>query len=389
MTDRPNCAERVISLAQALIARPSVTPEDAGCLELLAARLEPLGFVGERLDAGGVSNLWARRGERAPLIVLAGHTDVVPPGPEHAWRYPPFSPTLAEDDSGTLCLWGRGAADMKGSLAAMVVAVEELLAETPDFPASLAFLLTSDEEGPAVHGTRQVVEVLRARGETLDYCIVGEPTSATQLGDTIKNGRRGSLTGVLTVLGKQGHVAYPHLADNAVHRALPALLELTQRHWDDGNADFPPTTFQIAYCQAGSGATNVIPGECRVVFNFRFNTEQTPERLIAAVEESLRHHGVRYQLEWTLSGMPFLTPRGTLVEAVQRAIAEVTGVAAQCSTTGGTSDGRFIATLCPQVVEFGPINATIHQIDERVAVDDLVRLSEIYRRTLRRLANGL
>ncbi|GAB6050507.1 succinyl-diaminopimelate desuccinylase [Hydrogenophilus islandicus] len=375
----------VVELAQALIARPSVTPNDAGCLDLIADRLAPLGFTCERMDSHGVANLWARRGSTSPCLLFAGHTDVVPPGDAAAWRFPPFEPTLVTDETGTKWLYGRGAADMKGSLAAMVVAVERLLARVPDLPGSIAFLLTSDEEGAAEYGTRFVVEELRRRGEEIDYTIVGEPTSSERLGDTIKNGRRGSLTGALRVLGKQGHVAYPHLADNPVHRALPALAELVATVWDRGNDDFPPTTFQIANLHAGTGATNVIPGECFVQFNFRFNTEQTPERLIAQTEAILNRHRLTYAIDWSLSGLPFLTPRGTLVTALQQAIAEVTGVTATCSTTGGTSDGRFIAQICPQVVEFGPCNATIHQVDERVAVADLDRLAVIYEKTLEHL----
>lgn len=375
----------VVELAQTLIARLSVTPNDAGCLDLIADRLAPLGFTCERMDSHGVANLWARRGSTSPCLLFAGHTDVVPPGDAAAWRFPPFEPTLVTDETGTQWLYGRGAADMKGSLAAMVVAVERLLARAPDSPGSIAFLFTSDEEGVAEYGTRFVVEELRRRGEEIDYTIVGEPTSSERLGDTIKNGRRGSLTGALRVLGKQGHVAYPHLADNPVHRALPALSELVATVWDRGNDDFPPTTFQIANLHAGTGATNVIPGECFVQFNFRFNTEQTPERLIAQTEAILNRHRLTYAIDWSLSGLPFLTPRGTLVTALQQAIAEVTGVTATCSTTGGTSDGRFIAQICPQVVEFGPCNATIHQVDERVAVADLDRLAVIYEKTLEHL----
>ncbi len=373
----------VVTLASQLIACPSVTPKDAGCLGLIAERLSPLGFVGERLDCQEVANWWACRGAQAPVVVFAGHTDVVPPGDPTAWRYPPFAPTVATDEeSGTAMLYGRGAADMKGSLAAMVVAVERFVAAHPNHRGSIAFLLTSDEEGPAQWGTRYVVETLAARGLRFDYAIVGEPTSSAVLGDTIKNGRRGSLSGRLCVLGRQGHVAYPQLADNPIHRLAPALAELVATTWDEGNADFPPTTFQVSNIHAGTGATNVIPGECLVDFNFRFSTEQTPEALITRTEAILARHGVRYTLAWSLSGLPFLTPRGRLVAALQQAISETTGVMAQCSTSGGTSDGRFIAQICPEVVEFGPVNATIHQVDERVAVADLEQLAVIYERTL-------
>jgi succinyl-diaminopimelate desuccinylase len=373
----------VVALASQLIACPSVTPQDAGCLDLIAERLSPLGFIGEQHDYQGVANWWSCRGTQAPVVVFAGHTDVVPPGDPAAWRFPPFEPTIApEPSSGTLMLYGRGAADMKGSLAAMVVAVERFVSAHPNHRGSIAFLLTSDEEGPAEWGTRYVVERLAARGLRLDYAIVGEPTSSTVLGDTIKNGRRGSLSGKLRVLGRQGHVAYPQLADNPIHRLAPALAELVATIWDEGNADFPPTTFQVSNIHAGTGATNVIPGECIVDFNFRFSTEQTPEALIARTEAILARHRVHYTLAWSLSGTPFLTPRGRLVAALEQAIGETTGVAAQCSTSGGTSDGRFIAQICPEVVEFGPVNATIHQVDERVAVADLEQLAAIYERTL-------
>ena len=369
-----------LALAQALIARPSVTPEDAGCLELLAERLHPLGFTIERIDAGGVSNLWARRGTEAPLLCFAGHTDVVPTGPVERWQSPPFEPVLREGR-----LYGRGAADMKSSLAAFVTAIEAFVAARPDHRGSISLLLTSDEEGPAVHGTVEVVRTLAARGEQLDYCIVGEPTSVDTLGDTIKNGRRGSLSGLLRVKGIQGHVAYPQRARNPVHQAAPALAELAAIEWDAGNEYFPPTTFQISNIHAGTGAGNVIPGVCEIHFNFRFSTASTAEGLKERVHALLDRHGLEYEIEWTLSGKPFLTPRGTLVDALCAAIEAETGVITELSTTGGTSDGRFIAEICPQVIEFGPVNASIHQIDEHVAVDALEPLAAIYRRTLETL----
>lgn len=377
----PNSAQALtLALAQDLIARPSITPKDAGCLDAIAERLAPLGFVCERIDAGGVCNLWARRGQTSPVVCLAGHTDVVPTGPLPEWEFPPFAPTI---DAGHLC--GRGAADMKASLAAFVTAIERFLAAHPNHPGSLALLLTSDEEGDAVHGTVEVVRALKARGETLDYCIVGEPTSTAQLGDVIKNGRRGSLSGRLTVRGQQGHIAYPHLARNPIHLAAPALAELAATQWDEGNEYFPPTTWQMSNIHAGTGATNVIPGSLEVLFNFRYSTASTAEALQARVRETLDRHGLDYELGWTHSGKPFLTPRGTLVDAMAQAIAAVTGVNTELSTTGGTSDGRFIADICPQVVEFGPVNATIHKINERIRLSDLGPLSQIYEGTLERL----
>lgn len=377
----PNSAQALtLALAQDLIARPSITPKDAGCLDAIAERLAPLGFVCERIDAGGVCNLWARRGQTSPVVCLAGHTDVVPTGPLTEWEFPPFAPTI---DAGHLC--GRGAADMKASLAAFVTAIERFLAAHPNHLGSLALLLTSDEEGDAVHGTVEVVRALKARGETLDYCIVGEPTSTAQLGDVIKNGRRGSLSGRLTVRGQQGHIAYPHLARNPIHLAAPALAELAATQWDEGNEYFPPTTWQMSNIHAGTGATNVIPGSLEVLFNFRYSTASTAEALQARVRETLDRHGLDYELGWTHSGKPFLTPRGTLVDAMAQAIAAVTGVNTELSTTGGTSDGRFIADICPQVVEFGPVNATIHKINERIRLSDLGPLSQIYEGTLERL----
>ncbi len=369
-----------LALAEELIARPSVTPDDAGCQEIIARRLAACGFAAEPMPFGGVSNLWARRGSSGPLFVFAGHTDVVPPGDAAAWRFPPFEPTVADG-----MLWGRGAADMKGSLAAMVTACERFAAAHPGHRGSIAFLVTSDEEGPAVDGTVRVVETLQERGERIDWCLVGEPSSSGAVGDTIKNGRRGSLTGRLTVRGVQGHVAYPHLARNPVHEALPALAELAAREWDRGNAFFPPTTFQIAHVHAGDGTENVIPGELSVLFNFRFSTEVTEAQLRREVEAVLQRHGLDYTLGWRLSGQPFLTPAGELVAAAREAVTAVTGREPELSTAGGTSDGRFIAPTGAQVVELGPVNATIHQVDERVAVDDLATLSRIYENILQRL----
>jgi len=372
-----------LDLAKALIKRPSITTEDAGCLELLAARLAPLGFVCERMDSTGptglVRNLWARRGTARPLIVFAGHTDVVPPGPLDHWHSDPFVPT--ERDG---MLYGRGSADMKTSIAAAVVAVERLLAGG-NVNGSLAFLLTSDEEGDATDGTVKVVETLKARGEALDCCIVGEPTSVTRLGDMIKNGRRGSLTGKLIVHGVQGHVAYPEKVKNPIHLAAPALAELAAEHWDAGNAYFPPTSFQISNINAGTGATNVVPGMLVVSFNFRFSTASTADGLQNRVHAILDKHGLEYELYWTLGGRPFLTTPGPLVDAIGAAIQAETGIATELSTSGGTSDARFIADICPEVVEFGPINATIHKVNECVAVADIEPLARIYEGTLRKL----
>lgn len=369
-----------LDLAQSLIARPSVTPDDAGCLELIAERLAPLGFTLERIDQNGVSNLWARRGTEGPLLVFAGHTDVVPPGPPERWQSPPFQPEIRDG-----VLYGRGAADMKSSIAAFIVAVERFLADQPQAGGSIALLLTSDEEGDALYGTTLVVETLRARGERLDYCIVGEPTAVKAIGDTVKNGRRGSLNGKLLVKGVQGHVAYPHLAVNPVHKAAPALAELAGVTWDQGNEFFPPTTFQISNIHAGSGTTNVIPGAVEILFNFRFAPVSSDESLRQRVEETLQRHGLDYDLIWTLSARPFLTDRGPLTDAASAAIAEVTGLETELSTTGGTSDGRFIATLCPQVLELGPVNASIHKVDEHMAVADLEPLARIYQGILHRL----
>ena len=372
--------QATLALACELIARPSVTPEDAGCLELIADRLAPLGFTLERIDGGGVCNLWARRGTTAPVLCFAGHTDVVPPGPAEAWNTPPFIPTI-EDGA----LYGRGAADMKTSLAAFVTAIERFLAAHPDHAGSIALLLTSDEEGIATHGTVKVVEALAARGERLDYCVVGEPTSVKTLGDMIKNGRRGSLSGTMRVKGKQGHVAYPQLARNPIHLFAPALAELAAITWDEGNEFFPPTTWQVSNIHAGTGANNVIPGVCEVLFNFRFGSVSTADELKRRTCEVLDRHGLDYEIDWHLSGKPFITGRGKLVGALSAAIRDTVGVDTALSTTGGTSDGRFIAEICSEVVEFGPVNASIHQVNECIAVDAIEPLSVVYERTLQAL----
>jgi succinyl-diaminopimelate desuccinylase len=378
-----------LELTEELISRASVTPEDGGCLELIAARLAALGFDCQRLDSGPadfrVSNLWARKPGRpgSRTLVFAGHTDVVPTGPLERWQSPPFVPSHREGR-----LYGRGAADMKTSLAAMVVASEEFLAAHPDPDLSLAFLLTSDEEGPSKDGTVVVVQQLQARGEVLDYCIVGEPTSVDRLGDMIKNGRRGTLSGRLRVKGIQGHIAYPHLARNPIHQFAPALAELTGITWDAGNAHFPPTSWQVSNIHAGTGAGNVIPGELVVDFNFRFSTESSADSLKRRLVAVLERHGLAHELTWTLGGEPFLTPAGSLVDAMRGSIAQHTGVVAELSTTGGTSDGRFISRICPQVVEFGPINASIHQIDEHVGLDEIEGLKNIYKGVLERLAGA-
>jgi len=369
-----------LALAKDLIARRSLTPDDAGCQILLAERLKMLGFKIENMRCNGVDNLWARRGTDGPLVCFAGHTDVVPTGPVEKWGSDPFAPTLRNG-----MLYGRGAADMKTSIAAFVVATEEFLASHPAAPGSIALLITSDEEGVAVDGTVRVVEALQARGEGIDYCIVGEPTCDGKLGDTVKNGRRGSLSGTLIVKGIQGHIAYPHLAKNPIHSAAPAIAELAATEWDRGNEYFPPTTWQISNIRGGTGATNVIPGEVEIQFNFRFSTASTEQGLKEKVHAILDRHGLEYDLKWELSGKPYLTPKGSLVDAMTQAIEQATGVQAALSTSGGTSDGRFIADICPQVVEFGPLNATIHKIDECVAVADIEPLKEIYRLTLETL----
>lgn len=378
-----------LRLAEELIARPSVTPDDAGCLDIIGARLRPLGFSCERMDSGPdafrVANLWARRGTgQHPTLVWAGHTDVVPTGPLGAWTSDPFVPSHRDGK-----LFGRGASDMKTSLAAMVVACEQFLAVTPQPAIDIAFLLTSDEEGPANDGTVVVCKELQRRGERLDWCIVGEPTSVQRTGDMIKNGRRGTMSGKLTVKGIQGHIAYPQLAKNPIHMAAPALAELAATVWDQGNAFFPPTSWQVSNIHGGTGASNVIPGTVVIDFNFRFSTESTPESLQARVAEVLARHGLQpdtgYDLAWTVGGLPFLTTPGTLVDAVRAAIQDATGIATELSTTGGTSDGRFIAQICPQVVELGPPNATIHKVDEHVAVADIEPLTAIYLGVLERL----
>jgi succinyl-diaminopimelate desuccinylase len=383
-------------LTEQLVSRASVTPNDAGCQALIAARLAPLGFVCETIESGPadfrVTNLWAKRAPAltssaqaaTELIVFAGHTDVVPTGPLEQWDSDPFAPTHRDGK-----LFGRGTSDMKASLAAFVVAAEEFIAAQPDTPLSIAFLLTSDEEGPAHDGTVIVCQALQARGEKMDYCIVGEPTSVERTGDMIKNGRRGSMSGRLTVKGVQGHIAYPHLAKNPIHLAAPALAELVALEWDQGNEFFPATTWQISNMHGGTGASNVIPGAVVIDFNFRFCTESTPESLQDRLTSVLQKHGLEFDLTWSISGLPFLTPPGTLVGAVVDAIRSETGIETQLSTTGGTSDGRFIAKVCPQVIELGPPNATIHKINEYVAVADIEPLKNIYRRVLENLHTRL
>ncbi|MEY3461527.1 MAG: succinyl-diaminopimelate desuccinylase [Pseudomonadota bacterium] len=380
-----------LQLTEQLISRASVTPEDAGCQALIAARLAPLGFVCETIVSGPddfrVTNLWAKftgtAGSSSPTLVFAGHTDVVPTGPLEQWTTPPFSPSHRNGQ-----LYGRGAADMKSSIAAMVVATEEFLAATPQPALSIAFLITSDEEGPSKDGTLVVCQQLKERGERLDYCIVGEPTSVDQLGDMIKNGRRGTLSGKLRVKGVQGHIAYPHLAKNPVHLFAPALAELVATEWDRGNEFFQPTSWQVSNIHGGTGASNVIPGELVVDFNFRFSTESSAESLKQRLEAVLEKHELEYALQWTLGGEPFLTTPGELVQAVRSAIAAETGLTTELSTTGGTSDGRFIAKMCPQLIEFGPINASIHKIDEHVLVSSLDPLKNIYKGVLERLAKA-
>lgn len=375
MSDSP-----VLHLAKDLIARPSVTPEDAGCQQMMADFLARLGFNIEPMVFHDTTNLWARRGTTGPLFCFAGHTDVVPTGPQEKWKFPPFTPTEHEG-----MLYGRGAADMKGSLAAMLVAVERFVSANPDHKGSIAFLITSDEEGPFINGTPKVVETLEARNEKITWCLVGEPSSTHTVGDMVKNGRRGSITGDLLVKGIQGHVAYPHLGRNPVHQAAPALAELSATEWDKGNAFFPPTSFQIPNISAGTGASNVIPGELKVQFNFRFSTELTDEEIKRRTHAILDKHGLEYELVWTLSGHPFLTPAGELVEATVAAIEEVADIMAELSTSGGTSDGRFIARTGAQVVELGPINATIHKINECVKIADLELLTNMYQRILKKL----
>jgi succinyl-diaminopimelate desuccinylase len=371
---------KTLALTEELISLHSVTPADGGCQLKMAERLSPLGFQCETIASGDVTNLWARRGDAQPLLVFAGHTDVVPTGPLERWSSDPFIPTHRDGK-----LYGRGAADMKTSLAAMVVAVEEFVAAHPNHKGSIGFLITSDEEGPAIDGTVIVCNQLKARGEHMDYCVVGEPTSVNQIGDTIKNGRRGTMSGKLIIKGIQGHIAYPQLAKNPIHLAMPALAELAAIEWDQGNEYYLPTSWQMSNIHAGTGASNVIPGECIVDFNFRFATSSTVEGLQKGVHSVLDKHGLDYDLKWTVGGLPFLTPRGSLSDALSSAIKAETGIDTELSTTGGTSDGRFIAQICPQVVEFGPTNASIHKIDEHIAVSEIEPLKNIYRRTLENL----
>jgi len=375
-----NNMSKTLALAEALIALSSVTPDDQGCQQKLIDLLSPLGFDCESIVSGNVTNLWARRGQAQPLLVFAGHTDVVPTGPLDQWHSPPFLPTHRDGK-----LYGRGAADMKTSIAAMVVAVEEFIAAHPQHRGSIGFLITSDEEGPATDGTVIVCNLLRERGEQLDYCIVGEPSSAQELGDMIKNGRRGSMSGKLTVKGVQGHIAYPQLAKNPIHLVAPALAEIAAEHWDHGNEYYLPTSFQISNIHGGTGATNIIPGEVVIDFNFRFSTSSTVESLQQRVSALLDKHALEYDIKWIVSGLPFLTPRGILSDALCAAIKMETGVQAELSTTGGTSDGRFIAQICPQVVEFGPPNGSIHKIDEHIEVRYIEPLKNIYRHTLENL----
>ncbi|PSU32096.1 succinyl-diaminopimelate desuccinylase [Photobacterium lutimaris] len=372
MSDSP-----VLALAKDFISRQSVTPEDAGCQDVMIERLEKLGFKIETMVFEDTTNLWARRGTEAPLFVFAGHTDVVPAGNRDKWHTAPFEPTIIDG-----YLHGRGAADMKGSLACMIVAIERFLAENPDHKGSIALLITSDEEGPFINGTTRVIDTLEARNEKIDMCIVGEPSSTHAVGDVVKNGRRGSITGDINIKGTQGHVAYPHLADNPVHRAMPALAELAATTWDNGNAYFPPTSFQIANLSAGTGASNVIPGEFHVQFNFRFSTELTVDDIKRKVHSVLDAHGLDYDLAWTFSGHPFLTDEGTLLDAVVKAIEEVNHKKPELLTTGGTSDGRFIARTGAQVIELGPVNATIHKVNECVKVADLEKLTDMYQKVM-------
>jgi len=371
---------KTLALTEELISLSSVTPDDKGCQQRLIELLSPLGFECETIEAGGVTNLWARRGNTQPLVVFAGHTDVVPTGPLEQWTSHPFEPTQRDGK-----LYGRGAADMKTSIAAMVVAVEEFVAAHPNHKGSIGFLLTSDEEGPATDGTVVVCEKLKERGERLDYCIVGEPTSTDQLGDVIKNGRRGSMSGRLIIKGVQGHIAYPQLAKNPIHLAAPALAELAAEKWDDGNEYYLPTSWQMSNIHGGTGATNVIPGEVVVDFNFRFSTASTVEGLQQRVHAILNKYDFDYDLKWTIGGKPFLTPRGELSDAITAAIKAETNLDADLSTTGGTSDGRFIAEICPQVIEFGPPNGSIHKIDEHIELRHIDPLKNIYRRTLENL----
>ncbi len=375
MNDSP-----VLALAKDLISRQSVTPEDAGCQVVMIDRLKALGFNIEVMVFNDTTNFWARRGTEAPLFAFAGHTDVVPSGPLEQWHTPPFEPTIIDDH-----LHGRGAADMKGSLACMIVAVERFIAQHPDHKGSIGFLITSDEEGPFINGTVKVIETLMARNENIDMCIVGEPSSTHFTGDIVKNGRRGSITGDIKIKGIQGHVAYPHLANNPIHQALPALSELVTTKWDDGNAYFPPTSFQIPNLHAGTGASNVIPGEFNVQFNMRFSTELNNDEIKRRIHSTLDSYGLDYDVDWTLNGDPFLTDHGALLEAVVEAVEEINHTKPQLLTTGGTSDGRFIARMNCQVIELGPVNATIHKVNECVNIADLEKLTDMYEKTLQKL----
>lgn len=375
----PDHTTETIQLAQRLIQIDSVTPDDKGCQTIISEHLEPLGFQIESMPFGEVENLWARKGQDSPCFVFAGHTDVVPTGPETKWTHPPFSAHI--DDNGMM--YGRGTADMKSSIACFMVATKRFVKDYPDHKGSIAYLITSDEEGPALNGTVKVIETLQNRDEHFEYCLVGEPSSSQKLADSIKNGRRGSLNGLLTVKGVQGHIAYPELSLNPIHQLAPALEQLVQLQWDHGNEYFPPTSFQISNINGGTGATNVIPGNVEVLFNFRFSTEHTADSLKTSVHNILDQHKIEYDLEWTLSGLPFITPsNGPLIQAVKQASQTVLGYQPKLSTAGGTSDGRFIAPTGAQVIELGPLNATIHQVDERVSVDDLNQLTEIYYQTL-------
>jgi succinyl-diaminopimelate desuccinylase len=370
----------LLELTKQLIARPSVTPDDQGCQALIAEHLQGLGFDIEHLRFGDVDNLWARRGKRQPLFVFAGHTDVVPPGPIEQWHHDPFKPTLSGKT-----LYGRGATDMKSSIAAMICACEQFIADNAGHDGSIAFLITSDEEGPAVDGTVKVVELLQQRNEKIDWCLVGEPSSTKTVGDVVKNGRRGSLSGTLRIIGTQGHIAYPQLADNPIHRFAPALNDLVNEQWDNGNEFFPPTSFQISNINAGTGANNVIPATLDVLFNLRFSTEITEDEIRQRIEQILDAHELEYELQWALSGNPFLTPKGALIDATRAAIKKVRGIDTELSTSGGTSDGRFIAPTGAQVIELGPVNASIHKVNEYINTDELEQLSGIYREILAQL----
>jgi len=369
--------DQTIALTQALINRPSVTPEDCGCQVLMSERLSAIGFNNESMIFEDTTNLWSRRGNSGPVFCFAGHTDVVPAGNLELWQTPPFQATIKDG-----MLYGRGAADMKGSLAAMIVATERFVTDYPDHKGSIAFLITSDEEGPFINGTTRVIDTLEDRNEKIDYCIVGEPSSTNQLGDVVKNGRRGSISGELHIHGKQGHVAYPEHVNNPIHLAMPVLAELSQLHWDNGNKYFPPTSFQLSNIQSGTGATNVVPGHLTAWFNLRYSTELSADMIVDKVNALLTRHKLDYEINWTFNGQPFITEPGTLVDSVTKAIKSCTNISAELSTSGGTSDGRFIAPTGAQVVELGPCNATIHQVNESVSVEDLITLTQVYYQTL-------